>query len=739
MDAPTNRLAAETSPYLRQHSGNPVDWFPWGPEALERARKEDKPILLSIGYSACHWCHVMAHESFENPEIAKLMNDHFVNIKVDREERPDLDQIYQNVAQAITRGGGWPLTVFLLPDGRPFFGGTYFPPEDRWGRAGFPRVLTALAETYRNDRASIEDNAVKLTGFIAELERNARPETERNARPETERNAHPTFEPVATLADGGGAALDEIRTLLREAETKMLAGVDWDEGGFGSAPKFPSSMMLAFLFRMGGPRSRDAVVLSLVKMAKGGIFDQLGGGFHRYSVDERWAVPHFEKMLYDNGLLLQLYSEVLLKDRFERLAARPAILDAETRALFLTTVRKTAAYLLREMESPDGGFYAAQDADSEGEEGKYFVFDPADLAKLVDPAEGCVLSLRYGVDEAGNFEHGKTVLHQARTEAEIARELELPLLDVRAALTVAERKLLAARDQRVKPGLDDKILVAWNGLTISGLVWAARAMALEGADAANAEMTVFAEKVHASAVRAFQRIGNLPIPPNSPYASTLPATIQHGIAKGNAYLDDYAFMARGALDLHRFGEGPVAGREPAEWAALWMGRVLDAFRDPSGDPGFFFTGDDHEKLLLRPKSLYDQAIPSGTAVACANLVALSELLEPGERHSVETIRRFGDEASAMLRKLAPHLAQNAYGHGELASSLRLFAEGLQVFGGVRAGEAIATDRDFAPVATGGSAFQGAMGEFKVCTRLGCAGFDRFDTWAQGRPREDRVK
>lgn len=722
MSIPGNRLGQESSPYLRQHEKNPVEWYPWGPEALERARKEDKPILLSVGYSACHWCHVMAHESFENPETAALMNASFVNIKVDREERPDLDQIYQNVAQAITKGGGWPLTVFLLPDGRPFFGGTYFPPEDRWGRPGFPRLLRSLSDAYRTDRTSIEENATKLTDFITE----------------TERNAHPRLPPLRGI-EGGGLVGDELRALLRGVETKMVDAVDPENGGFGAAPKFPNSMMLSFLLRMGGAGSREAVVHSLVRMAKGGIFDQLGGGFHRYAVDEKWAVPHFEKMLYDNALLLQIYSEVILKDRFERIAGRPEILIPETRALFLATIRRTSEYLLREMESPDGGFYAAQDADSEGEEGKYFVFDPEDLAKQVDPDEARALSLRFGIDATGNFEHGKTVLYQALTENEVAAKLGKPPLDVRALLTVAERKLLVARDLRIKPGLDDKILVAWNGLAISGLAWAAHALSIEASDATNAEVSVLSERIRASAIKAFERIANLPIPADSPFASTLPATIQRGISKGSGFLDDYAFMSRAALDLHRFGVPILAGRKPEEWAALWMGRVLDSFRDYSGDPGYFFTGDDHEKLLQRPKSLYDQAIPSGTAIACGNFVALSELLEPGEKHPIETIETFGKEASDALVKLAPHLKNNPYGHGELASALRIFAEGVRVFSGVRATEAVASDLDFAPAAADASKFKSAIGEFKVCVRGVCQGFDRFDIWARGISGEAQVK
>ncbi|MBS1961208.1 MAG: thioredoxin domain-containing protein [Bdellovibrionales bacterium] len=718
MPNPVNRLAQETSPYLRQHAENPVDWYPWGPEALERAKKENKPILLSIGYSACHWCHVMAHESFENAEIAALMNAEFVNVKVDREERPDLDQIYQNVAQAITRGGGWPLTVFLLPDGRPFFGGTYFPPEDRWGRPGFPRLLRSLADACRNDTASVEENAAKLTNYIAELEK----------------NGHAELPPIAELS-APGPATAKLRELLVDAESRMLSGVDWDAGGFGGAPKFPNTMMLSFLLRMGSPRAIDAVVLTLTKMAKGGIFDQLGGGFHRYAVDDYWAVPHFEKMLYDNGLLLQLYAEVLLRNRFERIARRPEFLAPETRALFVSTLRKTAEYILREMESPDGGYYAAQDADSEGEEGKYFVFDPKDLASMVDPVEARVLALRYGIDEKGNFEHGKTVLFQARTEAEVAAALETPVLDVRAALAIAERKLLAARESRVKPGLDDKLLVGWNGLAISGMAWAAHALENEGEDSGHSELTVFAEKVRESAIRAFARIGNLPIPADSPYASTLPATVQYGQAKGNGFLDDYAFMARAALDLNRFGAPEIAGQKPEEWAALWTNRIIDSFRDVGGDPGFFFTSHDHEKLLQRPKSLYDQAIPSGTAVACSNLVALAEVLEVGPRHPAAKVAEYGKIGEEMLKKLAPHLVRNPYGHGELASALRLLAEGVRVFTGERADDAVVSDRDYVPAIAGSPRWKGAEGTFKVCARGVCRGFASLEKWIAGERPE----
>ncbi len=662
----------------------------------------------------------MAHESFEDAETAALMNANYINIKVDREERPDLDQIYQNVAQALTRSGGWPLTVFLLPDQRPFFGGTYFPPDDRWGRPGFPRVLKSLAEAYRDDRPSVLENAEKLTQIISELERN-------------ERKTDVAGSPVEPAVPEGESSL----SFLREVREAVLRGVDWNQGGFGDAPKFPNSMMFSFLWRMGGETAMAATLLSLVKMAKGGIFDQLGGGFHRYSVDDRWAVPHFEKMLYDNALLLQLYSEVVLRDRAEIRAGRPSLLRPEFRALFIETVRKTTEYLLREMEDPDGGFYAAQDADSEGEEGKFFAFDLADLESILgkDSPAFHAFSARYGIDATGNFEHGKTVLWQAMTESEVAARVGESEDEIRELLRDAAAKVFAAREKRVRPGLDDKILVSWNGLAITGLVWAAHLLEWEGEIATQPELTALAERARGSAIKAFERIVNLPLRPESPLASDLPVTIQKNIPKGNGFLDDYAFLARSALDLARFGVKLSGARAPEEWAALWMGRVLDSFRDPSGDPGYFFTGDDHEKLLQRPKSLYDQAIPSGTAVTISNLIVLSELLEPGEKHSIETIAKFRDEAARSVARLIPHLEKNAFGHGELANALRLHAEGIRVFSGVRASAAVSSDRDFAPeFSNESSLFKGSLGEFKVCARGACRGYDTVEAWATAEDR-----
>lgn len=590
-----NRLARETSPYLLQHQNNPVDWYPWGEEALERARREDKPILLSVGYSACHWCHVMEHESFENVRTANLMNTHFVCVKVDREERPDLDQIYQNVAQIFTHGGGWPLTVFLAPDLRPFFGGTYFPPEDRYGRPGFPRLLEALAVAWRDDRQSVLHNAEKVVEAIRKME---------------------SLEPSAT----------EVRPDLRGAMEQLLSGVDWTNGGTIGAPKFPSPMTWSFLWRAGLAYGSDeplaAVRLTLVRMACGGIYDQLGGGFSRYSVDETWSVPHFEKMLYDNGLLLKLYAEVLLTAEG---------LPAFEKRLFTRVLEQTVEYCLREMRAPSGLFYAAQDADSEGEEGKFFAWGPGELPAELEPV--------LGVTKAGNFEHGKTVLHLA---GDPALALERVLTD----LAPAVRAAFELREKRVRPGLDDKVLLGWNGLTISGLVWASEALEREG-------RCEIAERARSAAIRAFEAVAAL--------GPRLPATIQRGEPRGNGFLDDYAFLAQAALDVDRLrGDGQGLAQSRA-----WTQEILARFAAEDG-MGFYFTSSDHERLIERPRTVHDQAIPSGVAVTLQVLQALGEMAEdPAERERLLGVAR------AQLTRLGARLERSPYGMSELATATLL--------------------------------------------------------------------
>lgn len=640
-----NRLAQETSPYLLQHSENPVDWYPWGPEALTRARAEDKPILLSIGYSACHWCHVMEHECFENAEIARLMNEHFVNIKVDREERPDLDQVYQNVAQAMTQGGGWPLTVFLTPDLKPFYGGTYFPPEEKHGRPAFPRLLLALSEAYRDNRGSVAENAEKLLAYIDAL----------------------------CAKTGSARGLPDLASLTLLG-TRIAGAVDWENGGLGSAPKFPNTTVFQFLWRLGDaieygriggvPGSaplpdpteiRDSAVHSLSKMAMGGVYDQLGGGFHRYSVDATWTVPHFEKMLYDNALLLKAYAEVLL-------AAGTRIESCE-RELFEDTLEETVGYLLREMRSPEGGFYAAQDADSEGEEGKFFVWNENSIRAALPESEAKAILLRFGVTGRGNFEDGQSVLHVARPLAEVAEAIGVSEKDCSVLVSSGRKSLLRLRTGRVAPARDDKVLTAWNGLVISGLAWASRALSECGrVDAAVAAWQ--------GAMGAYELVCTRL--QSGDYR--LKSSFQGGQAKLNAYLDDYAFMALAALDLGRFTPKPDEASRLAEQAARWIDVVLARFRDPAGD-GYFFTSDDHERLIHRPKSTHDQAIPSGTAVTLECLAALSELgISPRAAD-------YARECEEQLARLYPLAEKSPTAWGELLSAALLWTTGPIVLAG----------------------------------------------------------
>jgi uncharacterized protein YyaL (SSP411 family) len=434
---PENRLARESSPYLRQHATNPVDWYPWGDEALRKAREEQRPILLSIGYSACHWCHVMAHESFEDAKTAAVMNQHFVNIKLDREERPDVDQLYQGVVQLMGRGGGWPLTVFLTPDLRPFYGGTYFPPTPRHGLPAFSSLVGSLAEAWVREPEEIERQAAAFKDGLTQL--------------------------AAYGLDGaGGESL--VPGDVVDAARQLAHAVDPRYGGFGSrGPKFPNPMNVAMLLR-GYRRTKDralldAGLLCLTRMAEGGVYDQLGGGFHRYSVDEKWAVPHFEKMLYDNAQLLHLYSEAM---------------QLEPRPLWRKVVEETVAYVAREMTSPEGAFFAAQDADTEGEEGKTFVWTPAEVSEVVG-ADGPLLCAHLGVTAEGNFEHGKTVLFLAASAEALAKQQGLAVGEVEQRLAKGKAALLAAREKRAQPGRDDKVLAGWNGLMMRGLALAARA------------------------------------------------------------------------------------------------------------------------------------------------------------------------------------------------------------------------------------------------------------------------
>jgi uncharacterized protein YyaL (SSP411 family) len=554
-----NQLANESSPYLLQHDNNPVDWHPWGKEALERSKREDRPIFLSIGYSACHWCHVMEHESFENTAIAKLMNDNFVCIKVDREERPDLDQIYMTAVQLMTGRGGWPMSVFLTPDLRPFFGGTYWPPTAKMGMPGFDQVLLAVADAWKNRREQANEQASKLVEHIQAL----------------------------ATPDGGDAELNA--SLLKQSATALEHSFDHHHGGFGGAPKFPHPMDLRLLLRAWKRDGRDGLLqmvrLTLDKMAAGGMYDQLGGGFHRYSVDERWLVPHFEKMLYDNALLTASYVEAYL---------------ATGDANYARIVRETCDYVLREMTDSAGGFYSTQDADSEGEEGKFFVWKPAEVAALLGPDRAKTFCYVYDVSDSGNFE-GHNILNMPKTLAQYAKILGRNEAELQAELSQSRAVLFAERKKRIHPGLDDKVLVAWNGLMIDALSQAASALdeprylqaATRAAEFITSKMTKDGRLLH---------------------------TWRGGVAKLNAYLDDYTALINGLVSLYEAGFDERWIEEAVKLADI----VLDQFADPKGG-GFFYTERDHEQLISRQKDLMDNATPSGNALAATALVRLGKL------------------------------------------------------------------------------------------------------------------
>ncbi|RPJ46989.1 MAG: thioredoxin domain-containing protein [Betaproteobacteria bacterium] len=557
-----NLLAAETSPYLLQHADNPVDWHPWNAEALALARATDKPILLSVGYSACHWCHVMAHESFEDAAVAAAMNRHFVNIKVDREERPDLDQIYQAAHQMLTgRSGGWPLTMFLMPDGMPFFGGTYFPKTPRYGMPGFTDLLPRIASAYREQRADI-------------LRQNAA-----------------LREALGRTVPAPAGAREPDRAPLDDAVRELAAAFDAVHGGIGQAPKFPHPCELAFCLRRhaldGSDVTRNIAVQTLTKMAEGGIYDHLGGGFCRYSVDATWTIPHFEKMLCDNGLLLALYSDawrVTQAPRFAQVAA------------------ETAAWVMREMQSPAGGYYSSFDADSEHEEGKFYVWTPHQVRDLLSTEEYAVVAPHYGLDRAPNFEGHAWHLRVMQPLDSVAAALDLPPDLCVARVESARTKLFAARALRVPPGRDDKLLASWNALTITGMARAAR---------------VFGEPAWLqSAQRAFEFVRTVLW-----RDGRLLATCKDGKAHLNAYLDDHAFLLDAALELLQ-AEFRAAD---VDFARALADALLTRFADRDHG-GFFFTSHDHEPLIHRTKPGHDHATPSGNGIAAYALQRLGHLL-----------------------------------------------------------------------------------------------------------------
>ncbi len=596
--ASANRLQHETSPYLLQHAHNPVDWFPWGEAAFEKARAENKPVLLSVGYSACHWCHVMAHECFESEPIAAQMNEHFVNIKVDREERPDVDEIYQRVTQLINGQGGWPLTVFLTPQGDPVYGGTYFPPTDMQGRPGFPRVMQAVLDAYHHKY----DDARKTMDEL--LERMRLFDTV------TPSNAAPTWD------------------VLEHARRSLISNFDMRHGGFGAAPKFPmvadQLVLLAHHRRTGERDSLERVLFTLQKMASGGIYDQLGGGFHRYSVDAQWLAPHFEKMLYDNALIPRLYLEAWRQTDDARYAE---------------TVHHTLGYLMREMQSPEGGFYAAQDADSEGVEGKFFVWKLSEVREVLGPERADAFAKVYDVTEEGNWEH-LNILRVIRRPDEVARELGKKEEEFQAQLAEDRQQLFEAREKRVEPGLDDKIIAAWNGLALGLFAQAGSLL----------DDTCYLDTA--------RRLGDFLL--TRMWDGRGMKRIFKGEARIEGFLDDHAYVMAGLLDLYR-----------ATSEARWLGaardiadRILSSFRAESG--AFYMTPAEGEKLPSRPLSTHDQMLPSPGGMAVHGLLRLAVLTgEP----------KYREAADAALRAYAADLERYPTAYAGLLLALDLYHRG----------------------------------------------------------------
>jgi uncharacterized protein len=574
-----NRLIKETSPYLRQHAHNPVDWYPWGPEALARARELDRPIFLSIGYSACHWCHVMEHESFEDGEVAKLLNENFVNIKVDREERPDLDQIYMIAVQILTGQGGWPMSVWLTPDLQPFYGGTYFPPDERYGRPSFKRVLQALADAWRSRREEITHSAAQITARLQE----------------------------ASLSPALDGQLGPH--LLKNAVGALERMFDSTYGGFGQAPKFPHPMEIRLLLRAWKRFSdEDAFHMArttLEHMARGGIYDHLGGGFHRYSTDARWLVPHFEKMLYDNALLTVAYLEAY---------------QATGEPFYRQVVDETLGYVLREMTSPDGPFYSTQDADSEGEEGKFFVWSADEVERVLGREAADIFTYVYGVTPGGNWE-GHNVLHRTKSDEQDARMLGMSVAQLQKSIDESRRKLFQARERRIKPGRDEKILTSWNGLMIDAFALAAQVLGSEQYNCAAARAATFVlDSMRANNGRLFRTSS----------AGTKP--------KLDGYQEDYAFLINSLISLYETNFEPRWLDEALALADI----MVDEFWDQDAG-GFYLTGRHHERLPARTKDAHDSSTPSGNAMAATALLRIAKLSGRSDlwERAEQTLRLFG--------------------------------------------------------------------------------------------------
>ena len=571
-----NRLASEKSPYLLQHATNPVDWFTWGDEAFHLARKEDKPVFLSIGYSTCHWCHVMERESFEDEEVARLLNQDFISIKVDREERPDIDHIYMNVAHLLTGSGGWPLTIIMTPDKEPFFAGTYIPKTSHFNRPGMTSLLPAISEAWKSKRTSILDSSQKISRALSEISSSAQGE------------------------EPGEKA-------LHRGYFELAERFDHEYGGFGHGMKFPTPHQLIFLLRYWNRTGQEGALeiaeKTLLAMRKGGIFDHVGYGFHRYSTDRKWLVPHFEKMLYDQALLLFAYTEAFL---------------ATQKPFYKRVAEEIGQYVLRDMTSPEGGFYSAEDADSEGEEGKFYVFNPPEIRELLGKEDSKLVIEHFGVTDKGNFEEestgrytGNNILHEKVSLSELENQFDLTEKELADRLEISRNQLLAARDKRVRPLLDDKILVDWNGLMIGALSMAGRAFDdqsfIDGAKNA-------ANFINASLLDEKGRLLH---------------RYRGGEAGIPGYLDDYAFLSFGLMELYQATFDAKYLKEASRLSDL----LIDLFADEKGG-GFFLNARDSEQLLVRPKEHYDGAIPSGNSVAFYNLARLSRVTENSSTNEI---------------------------------------------------------------------------------------------------------
>ena len=604
-----NRLSRETSPYLLQHAYNPVDWYPWGEEALLRAKNEDKPIFLSVGYSACHWCHVMAHESFEDNEVARIMNDNFINIKVDREERPDLDDIYQRACQLATGTGGWPLSVFLTPDQKPFYVGTYFPKDgsSHYNMPGFKNILLQLTDAYKNKKSEIQTASSEFTQALSQ-----------------------TAMDLVVQADIVEKTSLE-RSILDEAAVGLLQMGDKIYGGFGHAPKFPNASNLMFLLRYYDissiSRFREFVMFTSDKMAEGGIHDHLGGGFARYATDQKWLIPHFEKMLYDNALLSQLYGEL-----YQITKAEP----------YVQTMCKTLDYVIREMTHPDGGFYSAQDADSEGEEGKFYLWQKNEIESIIgDQTVSDIFCERFGITQGGNFE-GKNILNVRVPISHLAKNYNKTPEKITEILNDASAKLFTVREKRVKPGRDEKILTSWNGLMISGF---AKGYAVSGdkryLDAAKNAIDFIESKLASNDGR-------------------LRRTFKDGQSKLNGYVEDYAFYVNGLLDLFA-----ASSREQyLSKSVKYTDFMLEHFWDEK-EGNLFFTSDDHEQLISRTKNFYDLAMPSGNSIAASNLLRLYH-------YSQKNV--YLDNAVRIMKAGSRSAAENPFGFGQMLNSIYLYVK-----------------------------------------------------------------